>query len=98
MATPSSTLFRASRPAFRSQFFTLAIRRSAGRRWQSSDAGTGTGGAGGTSGSAPHESWFQRAWNSPVGVKTVHFWYLPPFPSQQQQQHQLTLLVPGPLS
>lgn len=76
MATPSSTLFRASRPAFRSQFFTPAFRRSAGRRWQSSDAGTGTGGAGGTSG-APHESWFQKAWNSPVGVKTVHFWYSP---------------------
>jgi mitochondrial pyruvate carrier 2 len=77
MATPSSTLFRASRPAFRSQFFTPAFRRSAGRRWQSSDAGTGTGGAGGTSG-APNESWFQKAWNSPIGVKTVHFWYAAP--------------------
>ena len=75
MATPSSTLFRASRPAFRSTFFTPTLRRSGpGRRWQSSDAGTGTGGAGGTGPNAANESWFQKAWNSPVGVKTVHFW------------------------
>ncbi|KAK1833179.1 upf0041 domain protein [Podospora conica] len=76
MTTPSSALFRASRPAFRSQFFTPALRRSAGRRWQSSDAGTGTGGAGGTgTGSAPpNQSWFQKMWDSPIGVKTVHFW------------------------
>ena len=24
------------------------------------------------------QSWFQRMWASPVGLKTVHFWYAPP--------------------
>ncbi|PKS13216.1 hypothetical protein jhhlp_000562 [Lomentospora prolificans] len=33
------------------------------RRWQST-----------TAGSQAHESWFKRMWNSPVGLKTVHFW------------------------
>ena len=25
---------------------------------------------------APEESGFQKLWNSPVGPKTVHFWYV----------------------
>ncbi|OGM42104.1 UPF0041 domain protein [Aspergillus bombycis] len=50
--------FQNSRAAFRN-----AQRRfGAGRRFQSSDA------------AAEQQSTFQRIWNSPVGVKTVHFW------------------------
>ncbi|KAK0613067.1 hypothetical protein B0T17DRAFT_463523, partial [Bombardia bombarda] len=62
---PISNLFRASRPAFRSsQFFSQTFRQNAGagsKRWQS------------TATEAP-ESFAKRMWNSPVGVKTVHFW------------------------
>jgi hypothetical protein len=53
--------FQNSRAAFRSAF-----RRPGGygRRFQSSDAAA-----------AEQQSTFQRMWNSPVGLKTVHFWY-----------------------
>lgn len=34
-----------------------------GFRWQSSEAGAGE-----------QQNAFQRLWNSPVGMKTVHFW------------------------
>ncbi|KAL8839639.1 MAG: hypothetical protein Q9170_001645 [Blastenia crenularia] len=40
------------------------FRRPVGRRYQTTEA-TPT---------APNQSTFQRLWNSPVGVKTVHFW------------------------
>ncbi|KAI4146557.1 MAG: hypothetical protein L6R39_003426 [Caloplaca ligustica] len=40
------------------------FRRPVGRRYQTTEA-TPT---------APSQSTFQRLWNSPVGVKTVHFW------------------------
>ncbi|KAE8132618.1 hypothetical protein BDV38DRAFT_260594 [Aspergillus pseudotamarii] len=51
--------FENTRAAFRN-----AQRRfGAGRRFQSSDAAA-----------AEQQSTFQRLWNSPVGVKTVHFW------------------------
>ncbi|KAL2820092.1 hypothetical protein BJX63DRAFT_381286 [Aspergillus granulosus] len=52
--------FQNSRAAFRGAF-----RRSGaqGRRFQSSDAAA-----------AEQQSTFQRLWNSPVGLKTVHFW------------------------
>lgn len=33
------------------------------KRWQSTAAGA-----------EARESWFKRMWNSPVGLKTVHFW------------------------
>ena len=39
-------------------------RKSLGCRFQTTDATA-----------APSQSTFQRLWNSPVGVKTVHFWY-----------------------
>lgn len=35
--------------------------RGGGRRWQSAAAGA-------------EQSWFKKAWDSPIGVKTVHFW------------------------
>jgi len=66
-----STLFRAARPAFRSQFFTSQTQSQAfrstrsrfqGRRWQSTAAPAGG------------QSWAKRLWDSPIGIKTVHFW------------------------
>ncbi|PMD60851.1 UPF0041-domain-containing protein [Hyaloscypha bicolor E] len=70
-----STLLRAARPAFRSQsqFFTAQSQAQAfrstrarfqqqGRRWQS------------TATPAGNQSWAKRLWDSPIGVKTVHFW------------------------
>ncbi|QUC17884.1 uncharacterized protein UV8b_02125 [Ustilaginoidea virens] len=71
---PPSTLLRASRPlffrsapqpqAFRAQAQRLnRFRfRDSGKRWQSTAEG------------AQQQSWFKRAWESEVGIKTVHFW------------------------
>ena len=65
-----SILEMASRVGFRlsSQFAraarTSTFRKPLGRRFQTTDTST-----------APSQSTFQRVWNSPVGVKTVHFWY-----------------------
>jgi len=45
------------------QFFTSALRQNAhagSKRWQST--------------APPQESWFKRMWDSPIGLKTVHFW------------------------
>ncbi|KAK3298523.1 uncharacterized protein B0H64DRAFT_385391 [Chaetomium fimeti] len=58
--SPSSNFFRAARPAFRArQFF---FRPKQGARFQSTTA------------DAAADSWAKRMWNSPVGLKTVHFW------------------------
>jgi mitochondrial pyruvate carrier 2 len=65
-------MFRAARPlfqqssraAFRSQFT-----RSSGRRFQSTAAG-----GEGSSQKQQQQSWFKRMWDSPIGLKTVHFW------------------------
>ncbi|KAF7587893.1 hypothetical protein BBP40_006599 [Aspergillus hancockii] len=51
--------FQNSRAAFRN----AQLRFGAGRRFQSSGAAA-----------AEQQSVFQRLWDSPVGVKTVHFW------------------------
>jgi hypothetical protein len=70
-----ASLFRAGRPIFaqaaRPQFTQAFIRnttRNAGRRFQStaSDA---------QQASQQTQSWFRRMMDSPVGLKTVHFWY-----------------------
>ncbi|KAI6715492.1 hypothetical protein B2J93_864 [Marssonina coronariae] len=76
MPAPSS-LFRAARPTLRSQFFTQRQAQStifrsarsrfqhaegAGKRWQSTTA------------PGEAQSWFKRMWDSPIGLKTVHFW------------------------
>ena len=74
MPAPSQ-LLRAARPAFRSQFFTSKLQSSrtgfkskfGGRRWQS------------TASPAAQPSWFKRMWDSPIGLKTVHFWFVPFF-------------------
>lgn len=52
-----------SRFAFRNGASPFRRQGAQGRRFQSSDAGP-----------AEQQSTFQRLWNSPVGVKTVHFW------------------------
>ncbi|KAL4977949.1 hypothetical protein BDW66DRAFT_131392 [Aspergillus desertorum] len=51
--------FQNSRAAFRTAFRRPGAQ---GRRFQTSDA------------ASEQQSAFQRLWNSPVGVKTVHFW------------------------
>ncbi|KAH8654615.1 hypothetical protein BGZ60DRAFT_386320 [Tricladium varicosporioides] len=76
---PTSTLFRAARPAFQAQrntFFTSQVTRtrfqgqfrqklgSYGKRWQSTAAPT----------AGQQIGWFKRMWDSPIGLKTVHFW------------------------
>ncbi|KAL2158410.1 hypothetical protein VTH06DRAFT_4458 [Thermothelomyces fergusii] len=64
--SPTSSIFRAARPAFRARqfFFRPKLPQyQAGRaRFQSTAAG------------AAAEPWLKRMWNSPVGLKTVHFW------------------------
>ena len=59
-----SRLYHSLRP--KRPFFARPI----GRRFQSADA----------SQSQPTQSTLQRLWNSPVGMKTVHFWLDPDFP------------------
>ncbi|KID89908.1 UPF0041 domain protein [Metarhizium guizhouense ARSEF 977] len=65
---------RASRPALRQGAFSAqasqAFRaqrfrfRESSKRWQSTADGA----------QQQHQSWFKRAWESEVGIKTVHFW------------------------
>ncbi|CAI7630833.1 unnamed protein product [Penicillium pancosmium] len=57
--------FNNARASFRNA--SAPFRRPGGQGWrfQSSEAGAGA---------AEQQSTFQRMWNSPVGVKTVHFW------------------------
>lgn len=79
MASTGSAMFRASRPLFRQggtafhaqtrQAFRAQMqqpqqfRYGGGRRWQSSSGAAGA-----------EQSWFKRMWDSPIGIKTVHFW------------------------
>lgn len=59
---PSSTF---ARSAFRHSTFRTAFQNAnarAGRRWQSTTTETA------------QQTWFKRMWESPVGLKTVHFW------------------------
>lgn len=63
----SASILRASRPLFRNPNATFArhaFRQNAGsKRWQ------------GTAAEAQAQaSWFKRMWDSPIGLKTVHFW------------------------
>jgi len=54
-----------TRFAFRNVSAPFRRPSAQGFRFQSSDAGAGA---------AEHQNPFQRLWNSPVGLKTVHFW------------------------
>ena len=82
----TTTLFRVARPAFRPNFFTAQAARSTRtrfgrRRWQSTAAPA----------EPIQQTLAQRLWNSPVGVKTVHFWYAPPYHSLLQISQRLTM-------
>ncbi|PYH28663.1 mitochondrial pyruvate carrier family protein [Aspergillus neoniger CBS 115656] len=55
--------FQNTRAAFRNAYGPFRRPGAQGFRFQSSDAAA-----------AEQQSTFQRLWNSPVGVKTVHFW------------------------
>ncbi|GIJ90137.1 hypothetical protein Asppvi_009088 [Aspergillus pseudoviridinutans] len=57
--------FQNTRAAFRNAYGPFRRPGAQGRRFQTSDAGAA---------SAEQQSTFQRLWNSPVGIKTVHFW------------------------
>ncbi|KAK4125327.1 UPF0041-domain-containing protein [Parathielavia appendiculata] len=61
--SPTNSLFRAARPAFRARQFFFRPKQSSAR---SQSTATGS--------QAATESWGKRMWNSPVGLKTVHFW------------------------
>ncbi|KAI5922328.1 hypothetical protein F4810DRAFT_293325 [Camillea tinctor] len=70
----TTTLFRAARPVFQSSATRATFSRTtgfranfsqAGRRFQSTTAGEAA---------QQQQSWFKRMWDSPVGLKTVHFW------------------------
>lgn len=64
----TTTLFRAARPVFQQSALRSAFRGNfapqTGRRFASTA----------TTGEATSQSWLQRMWNSPIGLKTVHFW------------------------
>jgi hypothetical protein len=66
---PTSNLFRAARPAFRARHFFFRPKQRNTARFQSTAAGSAE--------QATAESWAKRMWNSPVGLKTVHFWSVP---------------------
>ncbi|KAI5867408.1 hypothetical protein GGS23DRAFT_548258 [Durotheca rogersii] len=67
---PTATLFRGARPVFHPAASRAVFRRNfsrGGRRFAS------TASAGDAAAAQP-QTWFQRMWNSPIGLKTVHFW------------------------
>jgi len=83
--SPTTSLIRSARPAFRRSpnFFTsratqqqqTRILRYAARRFTSTTAGTGATAGGATAAAGgPSQSWIRRMWDSPIGLKTVHFW------------------------
>ncbi|EOO01624.1 putative upf0041 domain protein [Phaeoacremonium minimum UCRPA7] len=74
----AASAFRISRPLFSQKFaaqsrnaftrttgFRAQFRQQTGRRFQSTAAGAET---------TQQISWFKRMWDSPIGLKTVHFW------------------------
>ncbi|CEI60749.1 unnamed protein product [Fusarium venenatum] len=78
MASSANTLFRASRPlfrqatiaqparqAFRQQTFRQNFYQGSGRRWQSTDGAQ-----------QQQQGWFKRMYESEIGFKTVHFWFV----------------------
>ncbi|KAK5636881.1 hypothetical protein RRF57_012593 [Xylaria bambusicola] len=66
----TTTMFRAARPIFQQTSratFRSQFARASGRRFQSTAAGDGPS-------AQQQKSWFKRMLDSPVGLKTVHFW------------------------
>lgn len=69
-----ASVFRnAARPILNtnSRQFTANFARNAARTTRRFQATQSEGAA-----NAAKESWFKQAWNSPIGLKTVHFWYV----------------------
>ncbi|OTB02866.1 hypothetical protein M426DRAFT_74352 [Hypoxylon sp. CI-4A] len=71
----TTTLFRAARPVFQQSASRAVFRANffssqTGRRFASSNSSSSTAGPS----EAVAQSWLQRMWNSPIGIKTVHFW------------------------
>ncbi|QPC69813.1 hypothetical protein HYE68_000565 [Fusarium pseudograminearum] len=79
MASSANTLFRAARPlfrqatiaqparqAFRQQTFRQNFYQGSGRRWQSTDGAQ----------QQQQQGWFKRMYESEIGFKTVHFWFV----------------------
>lgn len=79
MASTTNTILRASRPLFRQQGAAFARQATTGaprfsfrhnfyqqgsRRWQSGTTAN------------EQQGWFKRMWESEIGFKTVHFWYV----------------------
>lgn len=58
--------FQNTRTAFRNAYAPFRRPGAQGRRFQSSEAGD----------AAQHQNPFQRLWSSPIGIRTVHFWYV----------------------
>ena len=50
-----------------SRFTRAYFKKLIGRRYQTADA---------TAAAPTSQGTFARLWNSPIGVKTVHFWYV----------------------
>lgn len=64
-STASASILRASRPLFRNPNFARHTfpRNVGSKRWQGTAADA-----------QARVSWFKRMWDSPIGLKTVHFW------------------------
>lgn len=78
--------FQNSRAAFRNGAGPFRRPGAQGFRFQSSDA------------ASEQQSTFRRMWDSPIGIKTVHFWYglVKCFPIKAIANYRLTCV--GPLS
>lgn len=71
------SFLNASRPLFRSQPLSSAWRARAGQQGASGARGGARGGKrwqSSAAGEQAQQSWFKRMWDSPIGIKTVHFW------------------------
>ncbi|KAI1077508.1 hypothetical protein F5B20DRAFT_551524 [Whalleya microplaca] len=71
---PTTTLFRAARPAFQASASRTAFSRASGFRSNFSHTGRRFNSTTADHATQQPKSWFSRMWNSPVGLKTVHFW------------------------
>ena len=86
MSPAPSALLRTMRPTFRSSFFNsqavssqkstftsktafraARYKKAFAKRWASTAAG-------GEAAARVQQSWVKRMWDSPIGLKTVHFW------------------------
>ncbi|KAI0011370.1 hypothetical protein F4779DRAFT_573427 [Xylariaceae sp. FL0662B] len=71
---PTTTLFRASRPVFQTSASRTTFSRASGVRTNFFHTSRSFRNTTAENPTAQPQSWLTRMWNSPVGVKTVHFW------------------------